>query len=140
MALTCIIVDDEPLARSLLEYFIQNTDEVELLGSYDNARKAIEFLDLINCEVDMVFLDLQMRQHTGLDLIDKLKSKSLRYIITSAYPQSFLKEYQTQHFEWLQKPIRYETFLETIEKVKESKSENKISKSEQNNGISNLSQ
>jgi response regulator of citrate/malate metabolism len=121
MALTCIIVDDEPLARRLLEHYVQQTDEVELLGSYDNAHTAFEFLNLINCEVDMVFLDLQMRQHTGLDLIDKLKSQSLRYIITSAYPQSFLKEYQTQHFEWLQKPIRYETFLETLENVKQSK-------------------
>jgi two-component system, LytTR family, response regulator len=121
MVLTCIIVDDEPLARKLLEHFVQQTEDVEMLGSYDNAQAASEFLNLINCDVDMVFLDLQMRQHTGLDLIDKLKSKSLRYIITSAYPQSFLKEYQTQHFEWLQKPIRYETFLETMEKVRESK-------------------
>lgn len=121
MALTCIIVDDEPLARKLLEHYVQLTDKVELLGSYDNVYEALEFLNLINCEVDMVFLDLQLRQHTGLDLIDKLKSQSLRYIITSAYPQSFLKEYQIQHFEWLQKPVRYETFLETLENVRNSK-------------------
>jgi two-component system, LytTR family, response regulator len=123
MILTCIIVDDEPFARKLLENFVQKTEDVEILGSYDNAFEASEFLNLINCEVDMVFLDLQMRQHTGLDLINMIKSKSLRYIITSAYSETYLKEYQTQHFEWLQKPIRYETFLETIEKVRESKNQ-----------------
>lgn len=121
MRLTCVIVDDEPLARQLLEFYSDQENEISILGSFDNAFSAYRVLEEKEDQVDMVFLDLQLKQHSGLTILDEKKYDSIRFIITSAYPRSFMDRYQIQCFEWLQKPISYEIFKEAIEKVKVSK-------------------
>ncbi|MFC0186450.1 Response regulator receiver domain-containing protein [Pseudarcicella hirudinis] len=122
MTLTCLIVEDEPLARQLLEHYAQQTKDFKLLGSYSNVSKAFEALQNLQFDVDIIFLDLQLKQHLGLDLLDKTENQNLYVIVTSAYPQSLLSDLKIQCFEWLQKPISYEIFLESVERIKTLKS------------------
>ena len=124
MKLTCIIIDDEPLARQLLAHFANQTDGVQVIGSYDNAGIFLENIKDYNDNLDIVFLDLQMRQQTGVEVLEQIKWSNIKVVITSAYPASFLQNLHLPYFEWLQKPIRYETFVATLEKVWEEKVRN----------------
>jgi response regulator of citrate/malate metabolism len=117
MNLTCIIVDDEPLARQVLEHYAQKHDTLQVLGSFDNVNSAFEAILALDTDLDILFLDLQLKQYTSIDVLPNLDDTKIKVIITSAYPESFLKNTHFHYFEWLQKPVRYEHFVETIQKV-----------------------
>ena len=114
MNLTCIIVEDEPLAYSKIEGFINRVPFLELSAGFENAMDAQIYLKE-NC-IDIVFLDIQMDKLTGIQMLETMQQRPY-IIITSAYAQYALKGYELQVFDYLLKPYSFERFLAAVNKV-----------------------
>lgn len=112
--LSCIIIEDEPLAAEKLEGFIAKTSSLKLLQSFDNAIDGMQFIQ--NNMVDVVFLDIQMEQLTGIQMLEALNEKPY-IIITSAYAEYALKGYELSVFDYLLKPFGFNRFLQAVNKV-----------------------
>ena len=95
MVINCIIIDDAPLAIEKLERFIMEAPSLNLLGSFNNGIEAISFMK--SNKVDLVFLDIQMEQFSGLQFLESLE-KHPKIIIVSAY-----SEYAVKGFDFLRK-------------------------------------
>lgn len=116
MALTCIVVDDEFLARQLLEGYIQKIPFLELAASCESAVEAMTILQ--NEKIDLIFLDVNMPEVNGINFIRSLKSKP-EIIMTTAYSEHALEGYQLDVIEYLLKPIYFDRFLQAANKAKE---------------------
>ncbi len=114
--LTCIIVDDEPLAIRLLENYVSRTPFLELSGSFLNPMEALDFLQ--EHLVHLVFLDIQMPDLNGMELSMMVPSET-RIIFTTAFKQYAFDSYEVNALDFLLKPIRYNKFLQAVEKAKE---------------------
>ena len=112
--MTCIIVDDEPLARQGMEMNISTVATLQLLDSFSNALAANDFLRKQN--VDLMFLDINMPELSGLDFLKSLRNAPL-VIFTTAYPQYALESYELDAIDYLVKPIRIERFLKAVNKA-----------------------
>jgi DNA-binding LytR/AlgR family response regulator len=112
--MNCIVVDDEPLARQGMELNIANVSSLKLLGSFSNALAAGDFLKKEN--VDLMFLDINMPELSGLDFLKSLREAPL-VIFTTAYPQYALESYELDAIDYLVKPIRIERFLKAVNKA-----------------------
>jgi two-component SAPR family response regulator len=118
MKLTCLIIDDEPLARSLVENFAKRTNKVTVLEQFDDLDAAFNYLEEIKYDVDFIFLDVQIRKESSILLLAQTgKDKEVRIVFTSVYPPNLFKNYDIRYFEWLQKPIPYRDFEEVIQKL-----------------------
>jgi two-component system LytT family response regulator len=114
MKLTCIIVEDEPLAHDKLEDFIGMVPFLELVSSFENAMDALYFLK--DNSVDLIFLDIQMEQLTGIQLLETLQVKPY-IVITSAFADYALKGYELKVFDYLLKPFSFDRFLSAVNHV-----------------------
>lgn len=114
--MTCIIVEDEPLARKLMEEHVRNTPNLELVKSFGNPLLALEFMR--GNEVDILFSDIQMKEITGITLLKLLPKKPL-IILTTAYSEYAIEGYELDVLDYLLKPITFERFLKAIEKANE---------------------
>jgi DNA-binding LytR/AlgR family response regulator len=112
--MTCIVVDDEPLARQGMEMHIASVSFLQLLGSFSNALAASDFLR--KEKVDLLFLDINMPEMSGLDFLKTLRDAPL-VIFTTAYPQYALESYELDAIDYLVKPIRIERFLKAVNKA-----------------------
>lgn len=112
----CIVVDDEPLALELMTSYVRQTPFLELVGSYDNPLLALESAQ--RGEGDLLFLDINMPQLTGLDLAPLLP-EGVRIIFTTAYSQYALESYKLNALDYLVKPISYPEFVTAANKAKE---------------------
>ncbi len=110
----CMIVDDEPLARQLLESHVQRVNGLYLVKSCENAIEA--FTTLQQKHIDLMFLDIQMPQITGIDLLRSLKDRP-RVVLTTAYRGYAFDAYDLDVIDYLLKPISFERFLRGISKV-----------------------
>jgi DNA-binding LytR/AlgR family response regulator len=113
----CIIVDDEPFAIDLLRSYVEKTDSLELAGCFSNPVKAHSFL--INNRVDLIFLDINMPELTGIQLIKSLTHSPL-IIFTTAYAQYGAESYEYNAADYLLKPIRYDRFLKAVNRASET--------------------
>lgn len=112
----CIIVDDEKPARALLENYIQQLGQIELVASCKNALEARDILQ--RKQIDLMVLDIQMPDLTGIDLLKILDNRPLT-IITSAYKQHALDGYELDVIDYIVKPVSLERFHKAISKAKE---------------------
>ena len=112
--MTCIIVDDEPLARQGLEMTVAGISSLELRGSFSNALAANDFLR--KERIDLLFLDINMPELSGLDFLRSLAEAPL-VIFTTAYPQYALESYELDAIDYLVKPIRIERFVKAVNKA-----------------------
>ena len=112
--MTCIVVDDEPLARQGMELNIASVSFLQLLGSFSNALAASDFLRME--KVDLMFLDINMPELNGLDFLKSLREAPM-VIFTTAYPQYALESYELEAIDYLVKPIRIERFLKAVNKA-----------------------
>ncbi|OMQ08701.1 LytTR family DNA-binding domain-containing protein [[Flexibacter] sp. ATCC 35103] len=115
MNLKCIIVDDEPPATRILENYIDKISFLEKAGVFNDALKALEFLNTQS--VDVIFLDIQMPQLTGLQL-SRIISKDIKVIFTTAYPDFALEGFELNAVDYLLKPIAFERFYQAVSKLK----------------------
>ncbi len=120
LMLKCLIVDDEELARTLLETYIQRLPFLELVGKCKNPLEAIAILQ--QQPVDLLLLDIQMPELSGIDLLKTLKNKPLT-IFTTAYEAYALEGYNLDVVDYLLKPIAFERFLQAVNKVLERSSQ-----------------
>lgn len=114
MKLSCIIVEDEPLAFDKLEGFVKRVPFLEQVSGFENAMEALHFLK--DNAIDIVFLDIQMEQLTGIQMLETMQVKPY-IIITSAYAEYALKGYELQVFDYLLKPYSFDRFLAAVTKV-----------------------
>lgn len=112
--MTCIVVDDEPLARQGMEMNISQVSFLQLLGSFSNALAASDCLR--KEKVDLMFLDINMPELSGLDFLKSLRDAPL-VVFTTAYPQYALESYELDAIDYLVKPIRIERFLKAVNKA-----------------------
>lgn len=112
--MTCIIVDDEPLAREEMHALITEVSELEVLGKFSNAPAAQDFLK--TRDVDLIFLDIEMPMVSGLEFAQRIP-KSALVIFTTAYSQYALKSYELDALDYLLKPIEKQRLEKAINKA-----------------------
>lgn len=110
----CVVVDDEPMAREIIENYIAKTPNLSLIKSCKNASEAIEFLQ--ENTVDLFFLDINMPEITGLSLA-KIIHKKTKIIFTTAYRDYAIDGFNLNVVDYLLKPISFDRFLEATQKV-----------------------
>lgn len=115
-AYTCIIIDDEELGRNLLENFVDRVDHLELKGKFSNPMKA--FQKLQEDSIDIIFLDIQMPEMTGIEFLKTL-SKSPTVIFTTAYDKYALEGYELSVIDYLLKPFSFVRFMQAVNKAVE---------------------
>lgn len=112
--ISCIVVDDEPLARSLLESHIADVPFLEHKGSFKNALLASQFLT--TNQVDVMFLDIQMPKITGIDFLKSIANPPT-VIFTTAYREYAVESYELQAQDYLLKPITFERFFTAVSRL-----------------------
>ena len=115
----CIIIDDEPLAIELLSDYVSKLPDLELVGSYTNPIEALHSLE--KQPVDLIFLDIQMPELTGIQFMKITKGKT-KFILTTAYDNYALESYEYEVVDYLMKPISLDRFLTSVEKAKKAMS------------------
>ena len=118
--LKCIIADDEPIARQILENYIQEVPNLELISSCKNAFEVMEVLQ--EKSIDLLFLDINMPKLSGLSLLKSLQHKP-NVIITTAYAEHAVEGFELSVTDYLLKPFSFERFLQAILKVRKEATE-----------------
>ena len=118
MKLKCIIIDDEPVARKVLQEFVEEIDYLELTGQAENPLKAIPLLN--DNEIDIIFLDINMPKINGIDFLKSSKTNA-NIIMTTAYAEYAVEAYGLDVLDYLVKPIAFDRFLKACNKAKEMK-------------------
>ena len=110
----CLVVDDEPLALHIVEDYISKVPFLQLVKSTTNP---IEALTLVQQgSVDLVFLDVQMPELTGIQFL-KIANGKVKVILTTAYPQYALEGYELDVVDYLLKPIAFDRFFKSVQKA-----------------------
>lgn len=113
-----MIIDDEPLAQELLERFIDRVPYLTLTGKYNNAITAINDVnDVIGQQPDIIFLDINMPEMTGLEFLDSFSRNRSSVILTTAYPQYALEGFEHNVADYLLKPFSFARFMKSVQKV-----------------------
>jgi two-component system LytT family response regulator len=110
----CLVIDDEPFARQLLTDFIKKVPDLHLEGSFSSALKSLEVLR--KKQVDVLFLDIQMPDITGIEFLKTLDNKPL-VVFTTAYAEHALQGFELDVADYLLKPFDFNRFLKTINKI-----------------------
>lgn len=110
----CIIIDDEPIAIEYLREYVNTIPELLLTGTYQNAKEALPLIQ--NQEVDLIFIDIEMPEISGLEFVKTLETAPA-IIFTTAYPQYAVEGFNLNAVDYLLKPIGLERFKQAIQKV-----------------------
>lgn len=113
MKTKCLVIDDEPLARDLMRSHIEKLENFEIVGECGDAMKALHILR--NHQVDLMFMDIQLPQITGIEFLKTLKHPP-KVIITTAYREYALDSFALDVVDYLLKPITFERFMKSINK------------------------
>ena len=112
----CVIIDDEPLAVKVLEKYLPKATDLNLVGSFTDAEKALQFLH--SQQVDLLFLDINMPKINGLSLIHLLEPIPL-IVFTTAYPEYAVQSYEFDAVDYLLKPFGPDRFQKAVDKVRD---------------------
>ncbi|NER13507.1 response regulator [Leptobacterium flavescens] len=115
MVIKCMVIDDEPLAIKVLEKYIKKVPDLELVATFDNPVTAGHFLQ--NNTIDLLFLDIQMPEVTGIDFI-KNTTIQPKVILTTAFREYALEGYELDIIDYLLKPISFVRFYKSINKYR----------------------
>lgn len=116
MTLNCAIIDDEPLAAELIANYIGKTPFLNLIGTYNSASMAIK--DLRENPVNLIFLDIQMPELSGIEFA-KILPKETRIIFITAFSQYAIEGFRVNAMDYLLKPVCYDDFLSAVKKALE---------------------
>ena len=114
MQLKCIAIDDEPLALELIKQYVDRVPELQLVQTFDDAITGGEFLRANT--VDLLFIDINMPDITGIELVRSLKNKPAT-IFTTAYKKFAFEGFELEAVDYLLKPISFERFLKAVKRV-----------------------
>jgi DNA-binding LytR/AlgR family response regulator len=113
MKTKCIIIEDEPLAQDVIETYLTGITEIELCAKFDNTIKAFQYLQ--KNKIDLMFLDIQMPQLSGIDFLKTLRNAP-KVIFTTAFRDYAVEGFELNVIDYLLKPISLERFLKAIDK------------------------
>ena len=113
--LTCVVIDDEPIAREILRDYISKTPGLLLQKEFNNAVDAVSYFN--ENTTDLIFLDIRMPHLSGLDFIKVLENPP-QIIITTAYPEHAVEGFDLEVLDYLLKPIGFERFLKAVNKLR----------------------
>jgi DNA-binding LytR/AlgR family response regulator len=122
---TCIIIEDEPLALEKTKDFLNKVPFLNLTATFDNALNGLTYLN--NNKVDVLFLDINMDELSGIELLESSKINS-QVIITTAYQEYALKGYELHITDYLLKPFTFNRFLQAVNKAQENLSQRSTEK------------
>jgi two-component system LytT family response regulator len=114
---TCVIIEDEPLALEKTKGFVNKVPFLQLRDTFDNALTGLTYLK--SNKVDVLFLDINMDELTGIELLESTKINS-QVIITTAYQEYALKGYELKITDYLLKPFTFNRFLQAVNKAQEN--------------------
>lgn len=114
MKIDCIAIDDEPLALDIIRDYAHKVPFLNLVNTFDNALESLDFLK--HHKVDLLLLDIQMDDLTGIQLLNVLKQKPM-VIFTTAYDKFAIQGYELDAIDYLLKPISFERFLRAVDKA-----------------------
>jgi DNA-binding LytR/AlgR family response regulator len=114
MQLKCVAIDDEPLALELMQEYISRFPQLKLVHTFDDAISAVELLR--NTKVDLLFIDINMPDITGIDLVRSLQEKPL-IIFTTAHKQFAIEGFELDAVDYLLKPINIDRFTRAVHKA-----------------------
>lgn len=114
MKISCVIIDDEPLAADLLESYVLKTPFLDLKGKYNSALDAMQHI--MEVPVNVLFLDIQMPELNGMEF-SKLIPAETKIIFTTAFEQYAVDSYRVNALDYLLKPISYADFLKAAQKA-----------------------
>lgn len=114
MEIKCLVVDDEPLARKGIKGYIEKIDFLTLIGECENAMQLNTMLKVK--QPDLIFLDIEMPEMTGIELLSNITNPP-KVVIVSAYEQYALKGYELDVADYLLKPVSFERFLKSVNKI-----------------------
>lgn len=132
MKTKCLVIDDEPLARDLMRSHIEKLENFEICAECGDAMKALQ--ELHNHKIDLMFMDIQMPQITGIEFLKTLKNPP-KVIITTAFREYALEGFELDVVDYLLKPITFERFLKSINKYYQATQED--TKSPQSVAVNN---
>ena len=112
----CIVIDDEQLARNLVESYVSKTPFLELVGCYKSGIEALA--PIKEHDVDLIITDIQMPELLGTDLIKSLSKKPL-VVFTTAYQDYAIEGFELEAVDYLLKPFSFDRFLKSMQKAKE---------------------
>lgn len=112
--MNCIIVDDEPLAREAIQMLVEQTQNLNLIGSFNSAESASKFMN--DNSVDLIFLDIQMPGTNGIEFARTI-SKNTFVIFTTAFSEFATDSYEVDAIDYLIKPVKLERFQKAVEKA-----------------------
>jgi DNA-binding LytR/AlgR family response regulator len=116
MKINCIAIDDEPLALDIIRDYCSKIPFLNLIRTFDNAMDSIEFIR--SNKLDLLFLDIQMEELTGIQLLHALKQRPY-VIFTTAYDTYAIQGFELDIIDYLLKPISFERFVKSVDKVYE---------------------
>lgn len=116
MQIDCIAIDDEPLALDIIREYCSKVSFLNLLKTFDNAVDSIEFIR--SGKVDLIFLDIQMEELTGIQLLNSLQNPPF-VIFTTAYENYAIQGFELDVIDYMLKPISFARFLKGVNKVYE---------------------
>jgi DNA-binding LytR/AlgR family response regulator len=116
MSIKCVAVEDEPFALEKIKAFISRLPQLDLLQSFRSARPAIEFIR--ETPVELIFLDIQMDDITGIEMVEQLVTKP-QFIFTTAYNDYAIRAFELAATDYLLKPYTFERFCQAVNKAAE---------------------
>lgn len=122
--MNCIIIDDDKLSRKIIEEFVGRTESLQLIHSYENAVDAINAFKTEQ-DIDLIFLDIEMPEMSGLDFLDTLKNPP-QIIIISSKDKYALNAFEYDVTDYLLKPISYSRFFKAVDKAVDRFNKSKI--------------
>ncbi|GEQ86774.1 DNA-binding response regulator [Patiriisocius marinistellae] len=117
-AIKCIIIDDEELARKLIDTYVDKINYLQCEGTFENPVEALSYIK--KNTVDLIFLDIQMPDLKGTDFADLISKSNTRIIFTTAYSEYALQGFELNALDYLVKPITFKRFLSAVEKFPKS--------------------
>lgn len=114
MKISCLIVDDEPLASDIIEEYLTRIEGYEVVSKCSTALQAFSILS--QKKIDLMFLDIQMPKLTGIEFLKSLRNPP-KVILTTAYSEYALEGYELDVVDYLLKPVSFERFLRAIDKA-----------------------
>lgn len=114
MSISCLIIEDEPVARDILRQYISEVEELDLVQEFEDGISASSFLKTNS--IDLIFLDINMPKLSGISLLKSLQNPP-KIILTTAYSEYALEGYELDVVDYLLKPFSFERFLKAVNKV-----------------------
>jgi len=133
--ISCIAIDDEPLALRQIAGYIEKTPFLELAATFESALEALNFLN--NNKIDLMFVDIQMPDLSGMDLVKSLEEKP-EIIFTTAFSEYAVEGFKVDALDYLLKPLDYASFLKAANKAQSHFERMKIGSEELNTNANHL--